>query len=886
VVNEDSRLNQILSSQPLPDNENNRLTATLPPPDAHPDLETGVPMLDDSTGVGSAGGARPSRRRPSRGDIRATVHRLVHSTTASAAGQADIQSQVDEILHDRSRRIDFSLAGSEAAENLERSTAEPRNSLSQETSETQTPAGEGESSSQRHNLDISLLARHIEHMQRICRASLEDLPQSRQRRQVIRLQGIRRMLEDLHRQIRNLQSTVQGAVGAAQEAVDALAGSGSRLAPLTSPTRRSEFTIRSSRRRSGLVNRNQGVLANRSRLTRAQSMLYSRLHATVRAMEMSPDLARRGISPVNDSLAEASQSVMERHEAAANAAGEPQQPSSTLDDSIGSIDLNHLAWRNRSSRESSPFTSPSTGDIAELARNDLRSMSQRLERILRDRREATERSSRIHFSHREELEREADQPDLDLRTSHRSRVGLDLPPLLLDSSTPSDSEDEGFHSTPQSVTSSVPPPVFTRHSLARTSFAVRRPNQLERENLSTLVDDDLPLQTPRTAGEASLSLSSSTGPRPGTSSLSSRPPRDPRTPASLSNPLFARGPRRYHHQDRLNRMRAGDRLASRFEERERRFRAQGPPSERHIGPLSDLIWRSLRRRSLYEEEDREDRNRHREALGEMVDQLTIDHDTPENQDATPGAASSLPPSSGVGAAPPPVPAREEGGGPHRPLHFLPSNRLYERLNRMLDMARLEERRARMHEFHPMHHLPSSALTHRIQTWDFWSEGIPDISRTTDNVVVKEAKIHNDASVDISEDGGMLVTLAPCNLPMTTVVGLYSLDKNNLGQVLATYSLESCAVSVSLSPTSKHLLVGLTQRTRMPPDGPADRPLMAQVFKIRLPTKKGERGRLIHRKDINQIESGHNISLNCIRWIPVAGQGLVFANNTGLLNILT
>ena len=51
-------------------------------------------FADDSTGVGSAGGARPSRRRPSRGDIRATVHRLVHSTTASAAGQADIQSQV------------------------------------------------------------------------------------------------------------------------------------------------------------------------------------------------------------------------------------------------------------------------------------------------------------------------------------------------------------------------------------------------------------------------------------------------------------------------------------------------------------------------------------------------------------------------------------------------------------------------------------------------------------------------------------------------------------------------------------------------------------------------------------------------------------------------
>ena len=51
------------------------------------------------------------------------------------------------------------------------------------------------------------------------------------------------------------------------------------------------------------------------------------------------------------------------------------------------------------------------------------------------------------------------------------------------------------------------------------------------------------------------------------------------------------------------------------------------------------------------------------------------------QDATPGAAASLPPSGGVGAAPPPVPAREEGGDPHQRLHFLPSNRLYERLNR-------------------------------------------------------------------------------------------------------------------------------------------------------------------------------------------------------------
>ena len=39
---------------------------------------------------------------------------------------------------------------------------------------------------------------------------------------------------------------------------------------------------------------------------------------------------------------------------------------------------------------------------------------------------------------------------------------------------------------------------------------------------------------------------------------------------------------------------------------------------------------------------------------------------------------------------------------------------------------------------------------RIQTWDFSKGDIPDISNGDDNIVVKEAKIHNDASVDIAE----------------------------------------------------------------------------------------------------------------------------------------
>ena len=64
--------------------------------------------------------------------------------------------------------------------------------------------------------------------------------------------------------------------------------------------------------------------------------------------------------------------------------------------------------------------------------------------------------------------------------------------------------------------------------------------------------------------------------------------------------------------------------------------------------------------------------------------------------------------------------------------------------------RANERRL-FRDFNLIHHGPSNiALTHRIQTWDFAKGDIPDINNSEDNIVVKEAKIHNDASVDISE----------------------------------------------------------------------------------------------------------------------------------------
>lgn len=193
------------------------------------------------------------------------------------------------------------------------------------------------------------------------------------------------------------------------------------------------------------------------------------------------------------------------------------------------------------------------------------------------------------------------------------------------------------------------------------------------------------------------------------------------------------------------------------------------------------------------------------------------------------------------------------------------------------------------------------VTHRIQSWDFSQYEIPDLRDSTSNLVVKEARIHNDASVDVSEDGDILVTLVPSVLPMTTVVGVFGLKpKSEFGRCFATCSLESSsAVSVSLSPTSRHLIVGLTIRTASRiAVALGDRSLMAQVFRIVLPPSKGEggggggsagggggggRGRLELRRNIHMTQQ--TPSLNCVKWIPLPGQGIVYATNTGLLKIL-
>lgn len=122
----------------------------------------------------------------------------------------------------------------------------------------------------------------------------------------------------------------------------------------------------------------------------------------------------------------------------------------------------------------------------------------------------------------------------------------------------------------------------------------------------------------------------------------------------------------------------------------------------------------------------------------------------------------------------------------------------------------------------------------------------------------------------------------------TILGVYSLDWGSLGQLLYRTSFEQNAVSVSLSPTNRHLLVGLASR----PVVVRDRTNMAQIFRLEggKPSPNGGswqsgRGRLVHIRDLEQTRESNVMSLNCIRWAPGAGQGLVYGTNTGQLKVL-
>lgn len=118
--------------------------------------------------------------------------------------------------------------------------------------------------------------------------------------------------------------------------------------------------------------------------------------------------------------------------------------------------------------------------------------------------------------------------------------------------------------------------------------------------------------------------------------------------------------------------------------------------------------------------------------------------------------------------------------------------------------------------------------------------------------------------------------------LTTLIlvsGVYSLRWETLGQCLYTTSFEQNAVSVSLSPLSRHLLVGLASRRVSIVTH--DRWAMARIFKIEQKDVPGDRLPMIR-----ELDQSRDSRINCIRWLPYSGQGIIYGTNTGQLIVLT
>ena len=102
---------------------------------------------------------------------------------------------------------------------------------------------------------------------------------------------------------------------------------------------------------AGSGSASQNLHGTSSRLSRVHNQLVSQMRATFRAMEMSPDLAQRGKSPLANAKVKVSQAVMEKTQKNA-------------------VKITVVNKTNSNTKQ------------------ELRALSQRLERMLRERREA------------------------------------------------------------------------------------------------------------------------------------------------------------------------------------------------------------------------------------------------------------------------------------------------------------------------------------------------------------------------------------------------------------------------------------------------------------------------------------------------------------------
>ncbi|XP_078715511.1 activating molecule in BECN1-regulated autophagy protein 1 [Lampetra fluviatilis] len=178
------------------------------------------------------------------------------------------------------------------------------------------------------------------------------------------------------------------------------------------------------------------------------------------------------------------------------------------------------------------------------------------------------------------------------------------------------------------------------------------------------------------------------------------------------------------------------------------------------------------------------------------------------------------------------------------------------------------------------------ITYRLQWWDFASYNLPEISNSKINVLVTKCKIYNDASCDISGDGRHLAAFVPGShrgFPDEGVLNVYSLAPHNLGEVLYQRRFGPNAISVSLSPMGRYIMVGLASRRVLLQ--PSTKHMVAQVFRLQQP----HAGEVSMRRVFNVVypmppDQRRYVSINSARWLPDVGLGLAYGTNRGDLII--
>ncbi|XP_030621995.1 activating molecule in BECN1-regulated autophagy protein 1A isoform X2 [Chanos chanos] len=177
-------------------------------------------------------------------------------------------------------------------------------------------------------------------------------------------------------------------------------------------------------------------------------------------------------------------------------------------------------------------------------------------------------------------------------------------------------------------------------------------------------------------------------------------------------------------------------------------------------------------------------------------------------------------------------------------------------------------------------------TYRLQWWDFTKFELPEISNASVNVLVPNCKIYNDASCDISADGQLLAVFIPSSqrgFPDEGILAVYSLAPHNLGEMLYTKRFGPNAISVSLSPMGRYVMVGLASR-RILLHHITDH-MVAQVFRLQQP----HGGETSMRRVFDVVypmapDQRRHVSINSARWLPEPGLGLAYGTNKGDLVI--